>query len=151
LEKLSFKEGRGVKMFKNWEDLNFDERAEILKAFQNTEDRNESDKDNPREEDVKDYYEDNTEKFGFGREKKFFGTWREGIKILAPDSATLIMRGKLKLKTRPTDLEAMELIERYKDKTFDEVEKILDDAKFWLNMIRILSFENEAEKKGRSK
>ena len=51
--------------FKNWEDLNHDERAEVLEAFQNTEDRNESDKVAPREEDVKDYYEDNAEKFGF--------------------------------------------------------------------------------------
>ena len=79
-------------------------------------------------------------------EEKFFGPWRQGIKELAPDHRTLIMRGKLRIKTRPTDLEAMELIERYKGKTFDEVEKILDDAKFWLHMIRMLSFE-DAEKK----
>ena len=51
--------------YKNWKDLNHDERAEILGAFKNTEDRNESDKVAPREEDVKDYYEDNAEKFGF--------------------------------------------------------------------------------------
>ena len=139
------------KEYKNWKDLNYDERAVVLEAYQNTEDRNESDKVAPREEDVKDYYEDNAEKFGFGKEKKFFGTWREGIKILAPDSATLIMRGKLRIKTRPSDKEAMELIEQYKDKTFGEVKKILDDAQFWLNMIQILSFENEAEKKERSK
>ena len=73
------------------------------------------------------------------------------LKILAPDSATLIMRGKLRIKTRPSDKEALELIEQYKDKTFGEVKKILDDAQFWLNMIRILSFENEAEKKEGSK
>ena len=87
-------------------------------------------------------------------EKKFKGTWREGIKILAPDSATLIMRGKLRIKTRPSDKEALELIERYKDKTFDEVEKILDDAKFWLQMVRMLSFEKEGkdeEAKGEKK
>ena len=53
------------------------------------------------------------------------------------------MRGKVTIKTRPTDLEATELIERYKDKTFDEVEKILDDPKFWLQMIRMLSFEEK--------
>ena len=51
--------------YKNWGDLNHDERADVLEAFQNTEDRNESDKVAPREEDVKDYYEDNAEKFGF--------------------------------------------------------------------------------------
>ena len=51
--------------YKDWEDLNYDERAEVLEAFQNTEDRNESDKVAPREEDVKDYYKDNAEKFGF--------------------------------------------------------------------------------------
>lgn len=56
------KEGEG---FKDWEDLNVDERVKVLGAFKNTEDRNESDKVNPREEDVKDYYEDNAEKFGF--------------------------------------------------------------------------------------
>jgi len=56
--------------YKNWVDLNYDERAVVLEAFQNTEDRNESDKVAPREEDVKDYYEDNTEKFGFGSESK---------------------------------------------------------------------------------
>ena len=50
---------------KNWEDLNYDERAKVLEAYQNTEDRNESDKVAPREEDVKDYYEENAEKFGF--------------------------------------------------------------------------------------
>jgi len=50
---------------KDWEDLNHDERAEVLEAYQNTEDRNESDKVAPREEDVKDYYGDNAEKFGF--------------------------------------------------------------------------------------
>ena len=53
--------------YKNWKDLNFDEHAEVLEAYQNTEDRNESDKVAPREEDVKDYYEDNTENFGFVR------------------------------------------------------------------------------------
>jgi len=51
--------------YKNWRDLNFDERVKVIEGFVNTEDRNESDKDNPREEDVKDYYEDNTEKFNF--------------------------------------------------------------------------------------
>ena len=50
---------------KDWKDLNHDERAEVIGAFQNTEDRNESDKVAPREEDVKDYYEDNIEKFKF--------------------------------------------------------------------------------------
>ena len=78
-------------------------------------------------------------------EQKFIGTWREGVKILAPDSATLIMHGKLRIKTRPSDKEALELIEQYKDKTFDEVKKILDDAQFWLQMIRVLSFEKEKE------
>ena len=68
---------------RNWGDLNFDEHAEVLEAYQNTEDRNESDKVAPREEDVKDYYEDNIEKFGFGKEKKFFGTWRAGIKDIS--------------------------------------------------------------------
>jgi len=70
--------------YKNWEDLNFDERAEVLKAFQNTEDRNESDKDNPREEDVKDYYEDNAEKFnfvGFDRKKARYIPLNELFKI----------------------------------------------------------------------
>lgn len=52
-------------MFKNWGDLNFDELMKVLEAFKNTEDRNESDKVNPREEDVKDYYEDNAENFNF--------------------------------------------------------------------------------------
>ena len=54
-----------MNLYKNWEDLNHDERADVLEAFQNTEDRNESDEVAPREEDVKDYYEDNAEKFGF--------------------------------------------------------------------------------------
>ena len=77
------------------------------------------------------------------KEQKYVGSWREGIKELAPKSGTLIMRGKVTIKTRPTNLDAMELIEQYKDKTFDEVEKILDDARFWLNMIRYLSFEEK--------
>ena len=77
------------------------------------------------------------------KEQKFVGTWREGIKELAPKGGKLVMQGKVTIKTRPTDLDAMELIERYKDKTFDEVEKILDDAKFWLQMVRMLSFEKE--------
>ena len=50
---------------KDWEKLNFFELIKVLVAFQNTEDRNESDKANPREEDVKDYYEDNAENFNF--------------------------------------------------------------------------------------
>ena len=87
-------------------------------------------------------------------EQKYVETWREGIKELAPKSGTLVMQGKITIKTRPTDLEAMELIERYKDKTFGEVEKILDDAKFWLQMVRMLSFEKEGkdeEAKGEKK
>ncbi|MCK4526270.1 hypothetical protein KAW18_02765 [candidate division WOR-3 bacterium] len=80
------------------------------------------------------------------KEQKYVGTWREGIKELAPKSGMLIMRGKVTIKTRPTDLEAMELIEQYKDKTFDEVEKILDDARFWLSMIWCLSFDEKEEK-----
>ena len=52
-------------MFKNWQELNTEERAEVYEAFVNTEDRNESDKVGPREEDVKDYYEDNAENFKF--------------------------------------------------------------------------------------
>ena len=59
------KDIKGGGGFTDWKDLNYDERAEVLEAFQNTEDRNESDKVAPREEDVKDYYEDNAEKFGF--------------------------------------------------------------------------------------
>ena len=50
-------------MFKEWRELNTEERAEIHEAFVNTDNRNESDKIEPREEDVKDYYEDNAEKF----------------------------------------------------------------------------------------
>ena len=65
--------------FKNWGDLNFDERAEVLEAFQNTEEAlelREQYKDKTFVEakkivdkGVKDYYEDNAEKFGFGRSK----------------------------------------------------------------------------------
>jgi len=51
--------------FKEWKDLNSEERAEVYEAFVDTEDRNESDKIRPREEDVADYYNDNAEKFGF--------------------------------------------------------------------------------------
>lgn len=69
------------------------------------------------------------------KDEIFVGTWREGIKELAPKSGTLVIQGKVTIKTRPTDLEAMELIEQYRGKTFDEVEKILDDAKFWLQMV----------------
>ena len=75
-------------------------------------------------------------------EQEFTGTWIDGIKKCAPNGLTVIMRGKLKIKTRPSDLEALELLERYKDKTFGEVKKILDDAQFWLHMITILSFED---------
>ena len=46
--------------YKKWEDLNFFELIKVLGAFK--KDRNES---NPREEDVKGYYEDNAEKFNF--------------------------------------------------------------------------------------
>lgn len=52
-------------VYKDWKDLNSEERAEVYEAFVNTEERNESDRDAPREEDVKDYYDDNPEKFGF--------------------------------------------------------------------------------------
>ena len=78
-------------------------------------------------------------------EKKFKGTWRDGIKKCAPDSLTLVMRGKLRIKTRPSDEEALELLERYKGKTFGEVKKILDDAQFWLQSIRMISFEKEGK------
>ena len=60
----------GTSVVWHWEDLNYDERTKVLEAYQNTEDRNESDKVAPREEDVKDYYEDNVEKFGFVRTLK---------------------------------------------------------------------------------
>ena len=48
--------------YKNWKDLNFLELVKVLGAYKNT---GQKDKNNPREEDVKDYYEDNTEKFKF--------------------------------------------------------------------------------------
>lgn len=38
--------------YKDWKDLNSEERAEVYGAFVNTEDRNESDRDAPREEEV---------------------------------------------------------------------------------------------------
>lgn len=75
----------------------------------------------------------------------FVGGWWAAIKKCAPESLTVIMRGKLRLRTRPEDKEALELLERYKDKTFGEVINILDDAKFWSHMIQILSFEKEKE------
>ena len=87
-------------------------------------------------------------------ELKYVGTWREGIKKCAPDGLTMIMRGKIKIKTRPSDEEALELLEGYKDKTFDEVRKILDDARFWLQFIQNLSFDEEGkdeEAKGEEK
>jgi len=56
---------RAVMEYKDWRDLNTEERAEVYEAFVNGEGRNESDKDAPKEEDVKNYYEDNTEKFKF--------------------------------------------------------------------------------------
>ena len=77
------------------------------------------------------------------KEEKFEGTWRDGIKKCAPDSLILTMHGKLRIRTRPSDKEALELLESFEDKTFGEVKKILDDAQFWLHMIQILSFEKE--------
>lgn len=50
--------------YKNWKDLNFLELVKVLGAYKNT---GQKDKNNPREEDVKDYYEDNAEKFDFAR------------------------------------------------------------------------------------
>lgn len=52
-------------VYKDWKDLNSEEQAVVYEAFVNTDDRNESDRDAPQEEDVKDYYDDNSEKFGF--------------------------------------------------------------------------------------
>lgn len=80
-------------------------------------------------------------------EVNFVGGWWAAIKKCAPESLTVIMRGKLRLRTRPEDREALELLERYKDKTFGEVGRILDDAQFWLRMIQILSFEKGKEVK----
>ena len=77
----------------------------------------------------------------------FVGGWWAAIKKAAPDSLTVIMHGKLRIRTRPQDKEALELLERYKGKTFGEVKKILDDAEFWLAFIQILSFEKEKEAK----
>ena len=79
------------------------------------------------------------------KEQKFVGTWRDGIKKCAPDGLTVIMRGRLKIKTRPSDKEALELVESFENKTFGEVKKLLDDAQFWLRMIQFLSFEKEKE------
>jgi hypothetical protein len=79
------------------------------------------------------------------KEEKFVGSWIDGVKKCAPDGLTVIMRGKLKIKTRPSDKEALELLDSYKDKTFGEVKKLLDDAQFWLQMIQFLSFEKEGE------
>ena len=79
------------------------------------------------------------------KEEKFVGSWIDGVKKCAPDGLTVIMRGKLKIKTRPSDKEALELFDSYKDKTFGEVKKLLDDAQFWLRMIQFLSFEKEGE------
>lgn len=52
--------------YKEWKDLNTEERAEVEEAFINTEDRNESDKIAPKEIDLEDYYQDNAENFKFG-------------------------------------------------------------------------------------
>lgn len=76
-------------------------------------------------------------------EVKFKGTWRDSVKKCAPDSLLLVMRDKLRIRTRPSDKEALELLESFEDKTFGEVHKILDDAQFWLHMIQILSFEEK--------
>lgn len=76
-------------------------------------------------------------------EINFVGGWWSAIKKGAPDSLTVIMKGELRIRTRPSDKEALELLEGLKDKTFGEVNKILDDAQFWLHMIQILSFEKE--------
>lgn len=77
----------------------------------------------------------------------FVGGWWAAIKKAAPDSLTVIMHGKLRIRTRPRDKEALALLEKYKDKSFGEVREILDDAQFWLHMIQILSFEKEKEAK----
>ena len=76
-------------------------------------------------------------------EINFVGGWWAAIKKCAPESFTVIMRGKMRIKTRPSDKEALELLESFKDKTFGDAKKILDDAQFWLHMIQILSFEKE--------
>lgn len=80
-------------------------------------------------------------------EQKFVGGWWSAIKKCAPDSLTVVMRGKLRIRTRPADKEALELLERFKDKSVGEVSKILDDAQFWLHMMYILSFEKEKKNK----
>ena len=51
--------------FKEWYDLEPEEKLLVVKAFCETEDRNESDRITPKEEDLIDYYEDNTENFKF--------------------------------------------------------------------------------------
>lgn len=50
--------------WKEWKDLNTEEREEVEEGFVSG-DRNESDRVAPKEEDMKDYYEDNLEKFKF--------------------------------------------------------------------------------------
>jgi len=81
------------------------------------------------------------------KEQKLVGGWIDGIKKCAPDGLTVIMRGEIKIKARPSDKEALELLEKYKDKTFGEVEKIFNDAQFWLRMIQKLSFEEKSKEK----
>jgi len=48
--------------YKKWKDLNFLDLIKVLGEYKTT---GQKDKNNPREDDVKDYYEDNAEKFGF--------------------------------------------------------------------------------------
>jgi len=49
--------------YKEWHDLNIEEKTIVTDTFCNTEDRNESDKVCPKDEDVIGYYEDNLEGF----------------------------------------------------------------------------------------
>ena len=50
-------------MYKSYEELTDEQKKIIRKMYTTTEDRNESDRDRPKEEDVIDYYDDNVDTF----------------------------------------------------------------------------------------